>query len=167
MLKRRDVLASGMVLPVAAAAAVPRLTTDNPLVGSWSLIEASTINAQGVSGPWLGREMSTGIIIYDVSGTVSVQISSARNSVSSRTDFVSLPDEQRLTYLDSYYAYYGRYEYDAQTSSVTHFIEAALYPHEIGKAAKRSVTLNGNEVTLTTPLLPDGVQNVLRWRRVA
>ena len=84
MLKRRDILASGMVLPAAAAAAIPRSTSDNPLVGTWSLIEATTVNAEGASGPWLGREMSKGIIIYDASGTVSVQIASARNSVSAR-----------------------------------------------------------------------------------
>lgn len=167
MLKRRDILASGMVLPAAAAAAIPRSTSDNPLVGTWSLIEATTVNAEGASGPWLGREMSKGIIIYDASGTVSVQIASARNSVSARTGFLSLPDDQRLAYLDSYYAYYGRYEYDAQSSIVTHLIEAALYPDEIGKTAKRSVFLNGNEVTLTTPPSPNGARNVLRWRRIA
>jgi len=167
MLKRRDILASGMVLPAAAAAAVPRSATANPLVSTWSLIEATTVNAQGASGPWLGRKMSKGVIIYDVSGTVSVQISSARNSLSALTDFLSLPDDQRLAYLDSYYAYYGRYEYDAQSSIVTHFVEASLYPNEIGVALKRSVFLNGNEVTLTTPTSPNGARNVLRWRRIA
>lgn len=167
MLKRRDFLASGMLLPAATAAAVPGSETNNPLIGAWSLIEATTVTALGTSGPWLGRKMLKGSIIYDISGMVSAQISSARNLVSARTEFLSLPDDERLTYLDSYYAYYGRYAFDAQSSTVTHFVEASLYPDEVGRALRRSVSLNGNEVTLTTPALPNGTRNVLRWRRIA
>lgn len=167
MLKRRDLIISGMLLPAAAAAALPQSKADNPLLGAWSLAEATTVNALGVSGPWLGRKMLKGVILYDVAGTVSVQISSARKAVSARADFLSLPDDQRLAYLDSYYAYYGRYEYDAQSVTVTHFVEASLDPDEVGMALKRSVFLNGDEVTLTTPASPNGSRNVLRWRRIA
>jgi hypothetical protein len=167
MLRRRDVLAAGVMLPSAAKAVPPpQADQPSPLVGAWALIEAVTIAAAGRISPWLGREKGSGLIIYGATGMMSVQIASARQSLPHETDFLSLPQDQRLPYLDSYYAYFGRYEFDSSLSTVTHFVEASLYPNEVGMTLRRAVALSGNVVTLTTPTFPDGSRNVLRWSRI-
>lgn len=167
MLRRREVLAAVVLLPGGGgAAASPRLAPLNSLLGAWSLIDAVTIDAEGRASPWLGRQMATGLIVYDASGMMSVQISSARQPLPHDTDFRMLSDEQRLPYLDSYYAYFGRYEFDPVSSTVTHFVAASLYPNEIGMTLRRTVALSGNGVTLTTPTFPNGTRNVLRWSKV-
>ena len=54
MLKRRDVLAAGIVLPMAAQAASAKQQPQPrvPLVGAWSLIDAMTVQKDGQTGPW-------------------------------------------------------------------------------------------------------------------
>jgi hypothetical protein len=171
MLNRRDVLTAGIILPLAthtASARAPRQRV--PLIGAWSLIDAMTVQKDGRTGPWndLPRPYS-GLIIYAPNGMMSVQIASARSPLPEGGDFMELPAEQRLSYLQSYYAYYGRYEFDRVQSIVTHFVVSSLDPTEIGVAYRRKVKLVGDVVTLTT--IPNakstsGSHNVLSWRRV-
>ena len=171
MLKRRDLLAAGIVLPIAAPAASAKNPRSHvPLVGSWSLIDAMTVQRDGRTGPWnnLPRPY-TGLIAYETNGIMAVQIASARERLPEGGDLTKLPTEQRLAYLQSYYAYYGRYEFDADESVVTHFVQSSLDPTEIGVIYRRKVELVGSVVTLTT--IPQansasGSHNVLSWRRL-
>ncbi|MEO8176621.1 MAG: lipocalin-like domain-containing protein [Sphingomicrobium sp.] len=128
MLKRRDVLAAGFALPLAGAAASakppqPTVKPTVPLVGAWTLIDAMTVQKDGRTGPWndLPRPYN-GLIVYQPNGMMAVQIATARSPLAESLDFTTVPVEQQLAYLKSYYAYYGRYEFDHATSIVTHFV---------------------------------------------
>lgn len=171
MLNRRDVLAAGIVLPMATHAVSAKHSKQGvPLVGAWSLIDAETVEKDGRTGPWndLPRPYN-GLIVYQPNGMMSVQIASARSPLPEDKDFTKLPAEQQLAYLHSYYAYYGQYEFDRVQSIVTHFVQSALDPTEIGITYRRRVALAGDVVTLTTipqPTSTTGSHNVLRWRRV-
>lgn len=171
MLKRRDVLAAGIVLPMATHVASAKHPQPRvPLVGAWSLTDAMTVQKDGRTGPWsdLPRPYS-GLIVYEPNGMMSVQIATARSALPESTDFTKLPAEQQLAYLQSYYAYYGRYEFDRVESVVTHFVLSSLDPTEIGGAFRRKVKLVGDVVTLTTiprATSTSGSHNVLSWRRV-
>lgn len=169
MLKRRDVLAAGFLMPMAteAMSATARGELD-PLVGAWSLIDAMTVAKDSSSGLWNGKPRPySGLIIYQPNGTMAVQIASARAALPEGEDFAKLPTERRLAYLDSYYAYYGRYSFDAGASIVTHAVESSLDPAEIGIVYRRKVSLAGDVVTLTTiPKAGADSHNVLSWRRV-
>ena len=169
MFKRRDVLAVGIVLPLAAQASVKQAQMGAPLVGAWYLIDAMTVQKDGRTGPWndLPRPYN-GLIVYEPNGMMSVQIASARSPLPKGGDFAKLPAEQQLAYLRSYYAYYGRFEFDGAQSIVTHFVTSSLDPTEIGIVYRRKVKLVGDVVTLTTiPQATDttGSHNVLSWRR--
>lgn len=171
MLKRRDVLAVGLVLPIAAHSASAKQTQPRAaLVGAWSLIDAMTVQKDGRTGPWEDRPRPyNGLIVYEPNGMMSVQISSARSPLPEGGDFTKLPAEQQLAYLQSYYAYYGRYEFDQAQSVVTHFVASSLDPAEIGVTYRRKVRLAGDVVTLTTfptATSTSGSHNVLSWRRV-
>lgn len=171
MLKRRDVLAAGIALPLTTQAATAKQPLPQPpLVGAWSLIDAMTVQKDGRTGPWEDRPRPySGLIVYLPNGMMSVQIASARAPLPEGGDFTKLSAELQLAYLQSYYAYYGRYEFDRVQSVVTHFVESSLDPTEIGVAYRRKVKLVDDVVTLTTIPLPtstSGTHNVLSWRRV-
>ena len=170
MLKRRDVLAAGIGLPLAGAAAAAKpLHPAVPLVGAWTLIDAMTVQKDGRTGPWndLARPYN-GLIVYQANGLMAVQIASARSLLPETTDFTAIPTDQQLAFLKTYYAYYGRYEFDHATSIVTHFVQSSLDPTEMGAVFQRRVKLVGDVVTLTTiprASATSGAHNVLSWRR--
>lgn len=170
MLKRRGVLTAGIVLPLAAGAVSAKgPVPQNPLVGSWSLIEAMTVQKDGQTGPWDGHTRPyTGLIVYGASGMMSVQIATARAPMPPEGDLMKLTADEQLAYLHSYYAYYGKYEFDPVQAIVTHFVQSSLDPTETGIAYHRAVKLVGDVVTLTTmePNDASGSHNVLSWRRL-
>lgn len=172
MLKRREMLIGGAALPVAAkaTAARPAKPIGRDLEGAWSMVDATTVQEDGQTGPWSGIPGPySGLIVYQPNGMMSVQIAGARLALPADRDFTKLPAEQQLSYLRSYYAYYGKYSFDEAQTVVTHFVSSSLNPTEIGKVYRRKVKLVGDVVTLTT--IPAATSsstayNVLSWRRV-
>jgi len=124
------------------------------LVGAWRLV---SIDVQGSSGPELdpfyGRG-TQGLIIYDASGWFSVQfMGTDRPAVgvpAKRPDPApSAGAEQKAAALDSYYAYYGTWEFDRATSTVIHHSKGALYPSETGVTYRQRVDIAGSRMTFT------------------
>lgn len=171
MLNRRHALAAGLILPFSGSGAVgkPRKDPRNPMLASWKLLSASTVRRDGTITPLNGKPGPySGLIIYQEDGMMAVQIAYPRQGIAHDADFAKLPADQRLAYLDSYYAYFGRYEFDPATSIVHHYVQSSLDPSEIGIHYRRKVALDGDFVTLTTiPNEPNPEShNVLRWQRI-
>lgn len=170
MIDRRNLLAAAAALPLAAEAAVPRhAPRHSTLLGAWSLVDAITVEQDGKTGPWEGKPKPyTGLITYMPTGLMAVQIANARTALSHDVDFAQLPAEQRLAYLDNYYAYFAKWTFNAATSIITHHVVSSLDPSEIGIDYHRKVKLSGNSLTLTTLNNPNSSRkshNVLSWRR--
>ena len=77
-----------------------------------------------------------GIIIYDPSGWMSVQI----DIKGIRKPFVKGPaagtDEEKVAAFDNYVAYYGTYTLDLKAQTITHHLEDAS--HQIGAVSTMS-----------------------------
>ena len=174
MLNRRTMLAAGIALPlVADTASANQSPSNSPLVGAWTLIDALTIQNDGQVGLYDGfPKPYTGLIVYDPTGMMSVQIARGRPHLPDNRDFNDLTVDQRLAYLGSYVAYFGRYEFDPEDSIVTHFVSSALNPSRgigNGSVARRKVMLVGDVVTLTTipqATSKSGSYSVLKWQRI-
>jgi hypothetical protein len=71
----------------------------------------------------------------------------------------SSPDaREKAAAIDSYYAYFGTWDFDADHSTVTHHISSALIPAENGMSYSQDVKLEGNTLTFTNrKQAPDGV----------
>jgi len=127
-------------------------TTGRDLVGAWRLV---SIDVQGPSGPELDPfygEGTQGLLIYDATGWFSVQFMGAARPKLEVPD--TRPERTADTHtaikaaaLDSYYAYYGTWEFDPSTSTVTHHSKGALYPDETGATYRQHVEVKG--VTMT------------------
>jgi hypothetical protein len=173
MLNRRTILAAGIALPMAAeAASAKQLPANIPLIGAWTLIDAMTVQKDGQSGLYDGfPKPYSGLIVYDPTGMMAVQIARGRPPLPDNRDVNNLTVDQRLANFEGFVAYYGRYEFDPEESIVTHFVSSHLDPSRIGNGSvlRRKVVLVGDVVTLTT--IPQatsktGSYSVLSWRKV-
>lgn len=173
MIERRTLLAATIALPCFADTLADGATPSNlaaALLGAWQLVDAVTIDADGKVGPWNGPAAPrTGVIMFTSAGLMAVQIAGARGRLAPGTDLATRPVAERLSFFDSYYAYFARFEVDAAQSLLRFHIIQSLDPSETGLTYVRGAALDGNHLTLTTKGDPDskpGSFNRLRWRRV-
>jgi hypothetical protein len=71
--------------------------------------------------------------------------------------------------LDTYYAYFATWDYDAATSTVTHHITSSLIPGETGMSYSQTVTLEGGNLIFTVRLETSEGATVQKkvWKRLS
>jgi hypothetical protein len=156
---------------VSAQEMSKKMAISDRLIGAWRLISVETKRANGeIIYPFYGRHPE-GLLIYDRSGWMSVEIVSdpkpAVPTASSRETFLKAPPADKEKAIDGFYAYYGTWSVDPSGSTVTHHIEQSLYPGERGEEGVRRLTLHDNRLTLTAEAHEMGEthERVLIWER--
>lgn len=141
-------------------------------VGAWRLVSVETLRPNGeVIYPYYGKHPQ-GLLIYDGSGWMSVQIVSDPKpdvpTASSREAFLAASATEKVAAVDAYYAYYGTWTINPSASTVTHHIQQSLYPAERGEDGVRGFVLEGNRLTLTAKAheMGEDHQRRLVWERV-
>ena len=145
------------------------------LVGAWHLARIDYEGSNGRLDDPFYHEGSSGLLTYDESGSMSVQIAGLtrpRVSVpdSRPVNAASIVDAQaKAVALDSYYAYFGTWDYDATRATVTHHISSALLPAENGLSYSQQVALVGNQLTFVThqKTAADDYVRTKIWQRVS
>lgn len=143
------------------------------LLGSWSLTSRVTTLADGkvVADPGLSV-MPKGVLIYDRSGHVAAQLSRPGRTLAMLpaecrdAEKVRGTEDTAQTIL-GYDAYFGTYTLDEKEGVLTHHLESALFPGDIGKSIRRHFRLAGDTLTiLFTTTLRDGtpVTRTLVWQ---
>lgn len=142
------------------------------MVGAWRLLTIETIRANGgIIYPFYG-EHPQGLLIYDRSGWMSVQIvSDPKPTVptsDTRETFLAAAPAEKATAIDGYYAYFGTWTVDTARSTVIHRINESLYPGERGENGIRKVVLSGHRLTLTANAheMGEDHQRRLVWERI-
>lgn len=127
-----------LVQTAASAPRTPLQSAWQALPGTWSLPRTDAAGAHGpVPDPLFGAN-SQRPIIYDRAGWTSVQIVAidrpSMDAVQSRAPDPVAPDEaqRRARACNSFYAYFGHWEFDDRMATVTHHIEASPRPLEAG-----------------------------------
>ena len=117
------------------------------LVGAWRLV--SVVGTDPTFH--FAFDHPTGVIIYDRSGWMSVQI----DIKGVRTPFVSGPSggtgEEKVAAFDNYIAYYGTYTLDLKAQTVTHHLQDATQPNWRGAKNVRWFEFQGNDRLLLIP----------------
>jgi Lipocalin-like domain len=149
--------------------------TRQELIGAWRLVSIQIVGPGGpMNDPFYNAD-PTGILIYDQSGWMSVQIAGksrpsmeapAFRPARSRTAEVA---QLEAAVLDSYYAYAATWEYDETASTVTHHIKTSLIPGEDGMSYSQTVTLDGGNLIFTVRRAAPGGATVQRkvWQRIS
>ena len=157
------------------AQAKPGETAVERLVGSWSLESRVTTTTDGtvLTDPGLSAT-PRGLLIYDRSGHVAAQLSRAGRTVEMLAD--ECRDAQKIkgtgdtaqTIL-GYDAYFGTYSVDETAGIVTHHLDSALFPGDIGKSITRRFVLAGDTLNIrfnTTQADGTPVTRTLTWKRL-
>ncbi|MBI3476664.1 MAG: lipocalin-like domain-containing protein [Acidobacteria bacterium] len=141
------------------------------LLGAWRLVSVETIRPNGeVIYPFYGKHPE-GLIVYDRSGWMSVQIVSDPKPPGpkgdSRETFRNGSPDEKVVAIEGYYAYFGTWTVDSSTSTVTHHLKDSLYPGERGVEFARHFTFNGDQLTLIakTHEMGEDHQRKLVWQR--
>ncbi len=142
------------------------------LVGTWRLTSITRITPQGSEpDPFYGDHCS-GLLIYDPSGWMSVQIAAATRPLTPTPELRApgtAQDAQREAALfDTYYAYFGTWRYEASRGIVTHTIVSSLYPAEQTLSYSQEVRLRGSQMIFTVrrPSAQGETRQVKIWERI-
>jgi hypothetical protein len=152
---------------IAASVAFAAGPTD--LVGTWQLVSRVDRDAAGSVVPELSLGPDpTGYLIYDSAGHVAVQLMKSHRT-GSPCEITAPAQGNNLAQVGGYDAYFGRYEVDWSTGTVTHILEGALAPADVGRRLSRRFKVDGD--TLTIQFEPGGKEDkqiirTLIWKRV-
>jgi hypothetical protein len=149
-------------------------TQENPLLGTWKLIAASAVYADGTVIPNVYGIAPTGYISYNIGGHMMVMFSKSDRPPLSKNvrsplspDMKDVPVEELAQAFTSFSAYAGTYTLNGNT--VTHHLEVASIPNRVGTDLVRTFTVSENQITLRTAPIEssDTLQSFeLVWERV-
>jgi hypothetical protein len=147
--------------------------TKQQLVGSWRLVRIEYSGPNGAIVDPYYQTGSTGIIIYDSSGWMSVHIvapgrqawemPASRLSSGAQTQDAQL----KAAAFDTYYTYFGTWNLDEESSMVTHHVISSLVPAETGLSYAQTVTLESGHLVFTNRSGNKGQETIRRkiWER--
>lgn len=99
-------------------------------IGTWKLVSNMKKEGDVITYPY-GKD-AIGYITYDSNGYISVQ----------------MMQQNRKTPTPGYFAYFGRYEVDAHTNIIHHYLAGSLTPNEVGTDRQRSYQFIGDQLHL-------------------
>ena len=145
------------------------------LIGSWRLVSRETHKSNGelLADPNLAATPA-GFLVYDASGHVAVQLSRKGRTVEMLGDDCKIAAATKSTpntaqTILGYDAYFGTVTIHEQEGYVTHHLESALFPGDIGHDINRNFKLSGDRLTLSfDTTTQDGapITRSLVWERV-
>lgn len=120
---------------------------DKKLVGTWRLV-----SVEGTDATFhFAFDHPTGIITYDQSGWMTVQIDIQGVRKPFAAGAASGTYREKVAAFDNYIAYYGTYELDLKAQTITHHLEDASQPNWRGVNNVRWFELQGNDRLLLIP----------------
>jgi len=149
--------------------------TRQQLIGVWRLVNIEYAGPGGAKVDPFYQADSTGIIIYESSGWMSVHITAphrvAWEVAAKRLPFAAAARDTSLkaAAFDTYYAYFGTWDLDEATSVVTHHVKSSLIPAETGVDYAQTVTLENGRLIFTTRSGDEGKETIRRkvWEQIA
>jgi hypothetical protein len=115
-----------------------------------------------------------GFLVYDASGHVAAQLSRRGRTVEMLAEECKIAASTKGTpntaqTILGYDAYFGTFTLHEQEGFITHHLESALFPADIGKDINRNFKLSGDRLTLsfdTTTQESAPITRTLIWERL-
>lgn len=149
----------------------PLDSTSESLVGMWTLESRQDRTLDGAVhvDTTLG-EVPLGLLIYDRSGHVAAQLMKHDRTVASGSSVTVMGGTSNNTgNIAGYDAYFGTYTVNPTSKTVTHHLDGALVPSDIGKSLVRHYQLSPGILRLwldTTTPAGTPIIRTLTFRRV-
>lgn len=164
----------GLLLAWPAVADGKGSTTREDLVGAWRLLRIEREGPDGIRPDDFYGPGTRGLLIYDASGAISVQIAGEKRPHVAVPHTRPVPPgspaqiaAERASY-HSYYAYTGTWHFDATTGVCTHRVEVALLAEEEGMAYTQEVHREGDLLVFIRRGTQEGAPVIYRkvWQKV-
>ena len=128
-------------------------------IGAWKLVAVEDRLPGGeIAYPYGSRP--AGLLTYDESGRMSVQIMRRDRRPLSSDNWDETGAEEVRAAVEGFTAFFGRYEVDEVQKTVTHIVEGHLLPNSVGKELKRNYEFSGDRLILK----PSATRRVI-WER--
>ena len=139
--------------PATVEQSQPTAVSDpNSLNGVWQLVSFEQNEPDGnVSYPY--GEMPIGRLTFDAAGRISVFVMKPGRfaSVNSTAAITTATVDDLRQIADGFMAYYGNFQVDDSTKTITTKVEAATIPAWTNSEQKRAYELSGDTLALITP----------------
>lgn len=120
----------------------------NSIVGTWKIISTEVHSEDGRVTYPEGKHPQ-GYLIYSDDGYFSITIMRLDRPRYASEDFRGGTTEELAKAAETYVSYCGRYSLGK--GSVTHHIDASLFPNWVGTDQQRFIEIDGDRLVLTTP----------------
>ncbi|HXU09206.1 MAG TPA: lipocalin-like domain-containing protein [Blastocatellia bacterium] len=132
----------------------------NRFLGAWRLVSFEEETSDGeIVYPY--GESAVGLLIYESSGRMSVQIMRRDREPFPSNDWREVPAEEIKSAVEGFTAFFGSYEVDADNKTVIHRVEGHVLPGSVGKMLRREFEFAGDFLILK----PSPNRRVI-WERV-
>lgn len=136
--------------------------------GAWRLEANVFRDEHGVETYPFGEDCR-GLLMYDASGMMSVQMIRADRPQFPSEDITGLIEATLRAAFEGLNTYFGRFEVDAARQMVIHHVEAASLPNRFGSRQERRYEFDGDSLLLRSPQRLLGGRRLtgeLRWKKV-
>jgi hypothetical protein len=165
MEKSMKVVITALLLATTVLAQSKTPPTLAQLVGTWQLVSIEDTAKDGRAGPsaQFGAH-PRGFLMYHPDGHMCAEIMNTERPA--WKDPAQATDAEKITYYDTFIAYCGTYELDAEHSVVTHYPTVAWTPAYVGSTQVRPFKIEGNRLIITVGgVSPTIAKRVLVWER--
>lgn len=138
-------------------------------IGSWRLRSAEVRTANGQVQQIYG-ETPQGLLIYDPSGNIAVQIMKPGRKLFAQPDKSLGSADELKAAISGYEAYFGTFRVDEARGEVVHKVAGSLLPNWENSEQRRFFEISPDRLVLSTADIPYGgttMKGVLVWERVA
>ncbi len=136
------------------------------LVGHWTLVSFEVVTGGQTEYPF-GPD-AVGELMYDGAGHMAVQVMKKGRPLFASGEQGGGSVEEVAAAFAGYAAYYGTFSVDERAAVVAHHVAACMFPNWVGTDQQRNALLEGDRLTLSTPMVVDGRERIYRavWRRL-
>jgi len=154
-------------LMTSFATVAPAGTDDaaSPLAGTWTLVAADVLHADGTRTRDYGAAPK-GLLLIDGGGRYSLQIFKSERPRFATADKLAGTDaEYRAAVLGSS-THFGAISVDTDAGTLTFRIDTASFPNWEGSAQTRRYDLSGDDLSYRVPPRPNGDIPISVWHRL-
>ena len=158
-------VALGLALTAVTAMAQGKKAGKNQLVGTWTLVSADNMKADGSKVDVYGPNPK-GILIFDRNGNYSLTImrSDLPKFAASTSDQGTAQENKAV--LAGLITHFGTYSFNEADKTVTSHVVASSFPNLVGAEQKRIISsITKDELTYTNPATVTGTSATTSWKR--